>query len=235
VAERFVSKAIDHGVSAPSSTGPAAAIEAYWRAEPEGMCIVLAAIVEQPSWRHPRYTEVELARVPAGRDHTGPSWPEAADAAELGERLSAELGAPFHFASRDRPSDEVVRWWNRGLGRPCDDCGLELDQNPAVHWFGMCYACHLAREHRQPRLHVELLSDVDAGEYERILRIVDASLHAARSGLFHAGSRIAGAQSIWFLTNDAGRAAEVAVTALREAGVLDHVRIRIVRGDPRSP
>jgi hypothetical protein len=208
---------------------PVAAIEAYWRCDRGGLWIAIVAIVERPSWRHPRYTEVELARVPAGRTHTGPSWPEAAHAAESGEELARAQGAPFHFASRDRPRDEVIRWWHRGSGLCCDDCGLELDQNPAVHWAGMCYPCHIAREDRHPRLHVELLRDLDAGAYDRTRRLLDASLHGARAGLFYAGSRVAGAQALWFLSAEPHKAAEIAVAALGEAGLLGEVRVRVAR------
>jgi hypothetical protein len=205
---------------------PPVAIEAYWANDRTRLYVAVVAIVEQPSWRHPRYDELELARFSVGADHAGPGWPEAARATELGERLSRELAIPFHFAARERPDDEVARWWHRGQRYRCDDCGLELDQNPAVHWFGMCYACHLAREERLPRLHVDLRRDVGAREYEQIWRAIDAALHVGGAGCFHAGSRIAGAQTIAFLTNNARRAAELAIRELRDAGLLELVRLR---------
>ena len=200
------------------------AVEAYWKTDRAGLYLMLVAIAGAPSWRHPSYTEIELAMVAAGRAETG--WPEAAELAERGEQTSRELGVPFHFASRDRPRDETVRWWDRGRGHPCDDCGLELVQHPAVHWFGMCYSCHVAREDRQPRLRVSLLRDADPHAYDRIWRLVDNALHAARVGWFHAGSRMSGAQSIWFFASDVRRAAEVAIATVRAAGI-GHVEIRV--------
>jgi hypothetical protein len=210
-------------------TGQLAALEVLWGAERGGLYLVVVAIVERPSWKHPRYSEVELVRVPAGRNHTGPVWPEAAHVTELGESAARTLGVPFHFASRLRPSDEGVRWWNRGSGLPCDDCGAELDQNPAVHWFGMCYGCHVVREDKLCRLHVVFPHDVDAATYERIWRLIDRALYDAGAGRFYAGSRVAGAQAMWFLSLDPSRAGELALGALRKDALQDRVELRAAR------
>jgi hypothetical protein len=212
-----------------ATKGPLAALEALWRSDREGLHVAIVAIVERPSWQHPRYSEVALAAIPAGRTHTGPSWPEAAHAVEVGERAARELGLPFHFASRLRPSAEGVRWWNREAGRACDDCGAQLDQNPAVHWFGMCYGCHVAREDQQRRLHVVVARDVDVNTYEHMLGVLDRALHAANAGRFYAGSRVAGRQAMWFLTADPRRAGEIARAVLHEAALLEHVELRAAR------
>jgi hypothetical protein len=165
-----------------ASTPPLVAIEAYWRCCSDGLSVALVAIITQPSWRHPCYSQLDITTVlPNALDPRAP-WPQAYVAAEVGEQLSRELGIPFYFTSRDQPRDEVVRWWDRGRGQPCDDCGLEIRQNPAVHWFGTCYPCHVAREDRQPRVHIELVRDVDHTTYERVSALVDASLHAAGAG-----------------------------------------------------
>ena len=39
-----------------------------------------------------------------------PPWPEARQAAELGESLGERLAVPFHFASPDQPNDRAPRW-----------------------------------------------------------------------------------------------------------------------------
>jgi hypothetical protein len=214
------------GARAAAAVGALAALEALWGNDGEGLHVAIVAIVERPGWQHSRFSAIALARIPAGRTHTGPSWPEAALAWKLGERAAAVLGVPFHFASRLRPSDEGVRWWNRGTGHACDDCGAELDQNPAVHWFGMCYGCHTVREDKQRRLHVVVTHDVDVRTYDHIRAVIDAALHASNAGHFYAGSRVRGQQALWFLCVDPRHAGDVARAALLAAALLQHVELR---------
>jgi hypothetical protein len=105
---------------------PVAAIEALWDGDTQGWLVMLVAVIERPSRRHPRFDEVTLALL----RHSGdirlfngevPPWPEAAEAAEKGEALATALGVPFYFADPDTPDDALPRWWDQSETQTATD------------------------------------------------------------------------------------------------------------------
>ena len=184
------------------------AIEAFWDGDTEGWFLVLTAIVKGRSARHAELSQIDLACLRDGGDirlfnHEVPPWPESVLAVEVGEQLARALDVPFHFASRDQPRDECVRWWDRGRGQPCADCAIEILQDPDVPWFGVCYPCHLEREAKRPRVIVEPVHDLARGEFD-----------ALRAMLVAGG---------------VGVCTSIAVAVLRDAGRLADVRVRAAR------
>jgi hypothetical protein len=92
------------------------AIEAFWDGDTQGWFVVLVAIVRRPGAYHDRFDEVPLTVLRHGGDirlFTGqvPPWPEAQQAIEQGQAVAQHLGVPFHFASPEKPDDELPRWW----------------------------------------------------------------------------------------------------------------------------
>lgn len=220
--------------------GALVAIEAYWDGDTQGWFVTMEAIVAGGGPQHPRFRSIYLADLRDGGDirlFNGqvPPWPEAVRAIAIGEDLARAFDVPFHFASRDQPRDECVRWWARGEGRPCDDCGIEIVRDAEVPWAGLCYPCHLAREARLPRVRVEPLADLGRDEQEQIHARVRAALGAnyVRSAL----SVVPGQQWHSFTVTDADAATAAVIAALRATGALARVRVLVASSahDPAVP
>lgn len=210
--------------------GKPAAIEAYWDGDTAGWSVRMEAIIEGGGPEHPRFRSIYLGQWCDGGDFRlfvgeVPPWPEAVRAVEIGEALARALEVPFHFASRDQPRDECVRWWNLGGGRPCDDCGIELQQEDGVPWSGVCYPCHLARERRMPCLRIEGVTHLAREDSDRIYAVVRAALGA--NYVRSMSSSVPGDQWHSFTIKDGGGATTAAFAALRETGLLARVRLLV--------
>jgi len=125
----------------------AVAIEALWDGDTQGWFVDICAVFELESGFDSR----RLRSFRGGGDirvfrGQVPPWPEALEAARLGEQLAALLGVPFHFPSPANPEDDCPHWWEVGQSHPCTRCGIQLIQRQDCRWRGVCYHCHLAIE-----------------------------------------------------------------------------------------
>ena len=84
-------------------------IEGSWDGDSLGWFIWLSAITEQPSARHPRYTDHGLCLVRGIQDQVG-------YATALGEELAHVAGTVFHLTSVE--IDDEKRWWDTHVGEP---------------------------------------------------------------------------------------------------------------------
>lgn len=106
-----------------SIAAPVVAIEAVWDGDTEGWMVDLVAVVRRPSQYHRDYDEVHLGTIRRGGDirlFNGqvPPWPEATEAAQIGEVAAAYLGVPFHFTDPNHPDVGLARWWDRDRVSP---------------------------------------------------------------------------------------------------------------------
>ncbi|HEX5596563.1 MAG TPA: hypothetical protein VFX61_11200 [Micromonosporaceae bacterium] len=97
-------------------TDPVVAIEAMWDGDTYRWGVLLLAIVQRPSSRHPLFDEHYLAFLD-GRGAppftgTGPRMPAAAEAVQKGSAVVQSLGVPFHFVDPDAADIDPPRWWD---------------------------------------------------------------------------------------------------------------------------
>jgi hypothetical protein len=90
------------------------AIEAVWDGETDGWFVELLAVVERPRRQHRRFDQVLLACLRGEGDihllnNQVPPWPEAGEAAQLGQALASSLRVPFYFSNR-RPGCGSIAW-----------------------------------------------------------------------------------------------------------------------------
>ncbi|MBG0569356.1 hypothetical protein [Actinoplanes aureus] len=102
---------------AEAVTAPVLAVEAFWDGDTQGWFVVLVAIVRQPGKCHDCFDEVTLTVLRHGGDirlftREVPPWPEAQQAIEQGQAIAQHFGVPFHFASPEKPDDDLPRWWD---------------------------------------------------------------------------------------------------------------------------
>lgn len=129
------------------NAGAAVAIEALWDGDTEGWFVDLCAVVSVQGGHESRH----LRTFSRGGDirifnGTVPPWPEAVEAARLGEQLAARLGVPFHFPSPTNPEHDCPHWWELDRSSPCRRCGIPLLQVAPRPWKGVCHHCHCAIE-----------------------------------------------------------------------------------------
>jgi hypothetical protein len=125
----------------------AVAIEALWDGDTQGWFVDLYAVVEGDAG----YESRRLRSFSHGGDirlfnGAVPPWPEALEAARIGQCLATLLGVPFHFPSPDHPEDDCPHWWEIAQAYPCRRCGMLLLQRPDLRWQGACHHCHIAIE-----------------------------------------------------------------------------------------
>lgn len=104
-----------------AAAAPVAAVEAFWDGDTQGWYVVLVAVLRRPGRLHDRFDDVLLTVLRHGSDirlFTGavPPWPEAQQAIEQGRAVARHAGVPFHFASPEKPDDDLPRWWDLQLG-----------------------------------------------------------------------------------------------------------------------
>ena len=78
---------------------PIRVIEGFWDGDDGGSFIILAAIVEKPSERHPKYTQYGLCDI---RGYPG----QVEQAQALGGQLAAEAGTTYYLTSVEEDDEK---------------------------------------------------------------------------------------------------------------------------------
>ncbi|RYZ17312.1 MAG: hypothetical protein EOO70_02285 [Myxococcaceae bacterium] len=137
----------------PQMPAAPVAIEALWDGDTQGWFVALCVVVVTAGHHESRV----LRHFRGGGDirlfqGSVPPWPEAVEAAAVGEQLAANLGIPFYFPSPDHPEDECPPWWERASGMPCTRCSIPiLPHHGGERGPHLCHFCrvHSATEARE--------------------------------------------------------------------------------------
>ena len=220
-----------------ATDGNVVAFEALWDGDTSGWFVCLSAILDQPSDQHPGYTSLFLCCWQEGGDirlFNGqvPPWPEAVKAAELGQALADEHGAPFYFPSPHVPDDACAVWWERETSHKCPDCSVALMARYSTGpWDGSCRACQNKRKDADGfwvyiNVYIKRARDVSWFEVQR--ETLQRELVDTGSGIISVMNALDDSE-LWVMAviDERESGSEAVLRWLRTNDLLEHAKVRL--------